>query len=45
MIRRSSMSRFPGSLARDVQLRGLNEVEGRPFMSAAELSVDTSTTK
>jgi hypothetical protein len=26
--------------ARFVQLRGLSEVEGRPFMSAAELSVD-----
>jgi len=28
--------------ARFVQLRGLSEVEGRPFMSAAELSVDAS---
>jgi cellulose synthase operon protein C len=34
---------LPGSLARYVQLRGLSEVEGRPFMSAAELSVDAST--
>ena len=33
---------LPGALARYVQLRGLSEVEGRPFMSAAELSVDTS---
>ena len=33
---------LPGSLARYVQLRGLSEVEGRPFMSAAELSIDTS---
>ncbi len=33
---------LPGSLARYVQLRGLSEVEGRPFMSAAELSVDAS---
>ena len=33
---------LPGSAARYVQLRGLSEVEGRPFMSAAELSVDTS---
>ena len=34
---------LPGTLARYVQLRGLSEVEGRPFMSAAELSVDTTT--
>ena len=27
-----------GPPARYVQLRGLNEVEGRPFMSAAEVS-------
>ncbi len=33
---------LPGSVARYVQLRGLSEVEGRPFMSAAELSVDAS---
>ena len=33
---------LPGSLARYVQLRGLSEVEGRPFMSAAEVSVDTT---
>jgi hypothetical protein len=36
---------LPGSLARYVQLRGLSEVEGRPVMSAAELSVDTSSQK
>ncbi len=30
-----------GPPARFVQLRGLNEVEGRPFMSAAEVSVET----
>ena len=40
----SSMSRFPARAARYVQLRGLSEVEGRPFMSAAELSIDTSRT-
>ena len=40
--RPSSMSRFPVRLARYVQLRGLSEVEGRPFMSAAELGVDAS---
>jgi beta-galactosidase len=33
---------LPGSRARYVQLRGLSEVEGRPFMSAAELAIDTS---
>ncbi len=33
---------LPGSRARYVQLRGLSEVEGRPFMSAAELSVDVA---
>ena len=33
---------LPGTLARYVQLRGLSEVEGRPFMSAAELSIDTT---
>jgi len=32
---------LPGTRARYVQLRGLSEVEGRPFMSAAELAVDT----
>ncbi len=36
---------LPGAFARYVELRGLSEVEGRPIMSAAELSVDTSTTK
>ena len=36
---------LPGSRGRYVQLRGLSEVEGRPFMSAAELSVDVSTPK
>ncbi len=30
-----------GPRARHVQLRGLGEVEGRPFMSAAELSIDS----
>jgi hypothetical protein len=33
---------LPGRRARFVQLRGLSEVEGRPIMSAAELSVDTA---
>jgi HEAT repeat protein len=33
---------LPGSVARYVQLRGLSEVEGRPFMTAAEVSVDAS---
>ena len=33
---------LPESQARYVQLRGLSEVEGRPFMSAAELSIDSS---
>jgi hypothetical protein len=34
---------LPDSLsARYVQLRGLSEVEGRPFMSAAELAIDSS---
>ena len=33
---------LPGPRARYVQLVGLSEVEGRPFMSAAELSIDTS---
>ena len=33
---------LPGSRARYVQLRGLSEVEGRPVMSAAELSVDVA---
>ena len=33
---------LPGARARYVQLRGLSEVEGRPFMSAAELSIDIS---
>ena len=36
---------LPGAFARYVELLGLSEVEGRPIMSAAELSVDTSTTK
>jgi endo-alpha-N-acetylgalactosaminidase len=31
-----------GARARFVQLRGLSEVEGRPVMSAAELSIDAS---
>jgi HEAT repeat protein len=31
-----------GPLARFVQLRGLSEVDGRPIMSAAELSIDAS---
>jgi HEAT repeat protein len=33
-----------GPPARYVQLRGLNEVEGRPIMSAAEVSVESRTT-
>ena len=33
---------LPGTPARFVQLRGLSEVEGRPVMSAAELSIDTT---
>jgi hypothetical protein len=33
-----------GSPARYVQLRGLNEVEGRPIMSAAEVSVESRST-
>jgi hypothetical protein len=33
---------LPVSRARYVQLRGLSEVEGRPFMSAAELAIDAS---
>ena len=33
---------FRATRARYVQLRGLSEVEGRPFMSAAELGVDAS---
>jgi cellulose synthase operon protein C len=33
---------LPGTLARYVQLRGVSEVEDRPFMSAAELSIDTT---
>ena len=33
---------LPAPIARFVQLRGLNEVEGRPFMSAAEVVVETS---
>jgi HEAT repeat protein len=32
---------LPGRAARYVQLRGLSEVEGRPFMSAAEVAVET----
>ena len=31
-----------GPPARYVQLRGLSEVEGRPFMSAAEVSVEVA---
>ena len=38
----SNMPRFQARRARYVQLRGLSEVEGRPFMSAAELSIDIS---
>jgi HEAT repeat protein len=34
---------LPGSSARFVQLLGLSEVEGRPFMSAAELAIDAAT--
>ena len=34
-----------GQPARYVQLRGLTEVEGRPFMSAAEVSVESRPTK
>src|SRR5207248_10791461 len=33
---------LPAPIARFVPLRGLNEVEGRPFMSAAEVVVETS---
>lgn len=33
---------LPGKVARYVQLRGLNEVEGRPVMSAAELVIDAT---
>jgi cellulose synthase operon protein C len=33
---------LPGARVRCVQLRGLSEVEGRPFMSAAELCIDAS---
>jgi HEAT repeat protein len=36
---------LPGPLARFVGLRGLNEVEGRPIMSAAEVSVDALASK
>jgi HEAT repeat protein len=32
---------LPSPRARYVQLRGLSEVEGRPFMSAAEVAVET----
>ena len=35
---------LPGTIARYVQLRGLSEVEGRPFMSAAEVSIETKPT-
>jgi hypothetical protein len=34
---------LPSSPARFVQLRGLSEVEGRPFMSAAEVVVESRT--
>ena len=33
---------LPSPRARYVQLRGLSEVEGRPFMSAAELSIEST---
>jgi hypothetical protein len=33
---------LPGRRGRYVELRGLSEVEGRPFMSAAELAVDVA---
>ena len=33
---------LPESQSRYVQLRGLSEVEGRPFMSAAEFSIDSA---
>jgi hypothetical protein len=33
---------LPGSVARFVRLRGLSEVNGLPFMSAAEVGVDSS---
>jgi HEAT repeat protein len=33
---------LPGSIARFVRLRGLSEVNGRPFMSAAEVVVDST---
>jgi HEAT repeat protein len=33
---------LPGKPARFVQLRGLSEVEGRPFMSAAEVTVEST---
>jgi hypothetical protein len=33
---------LPGARARYVRFRGLSEVEGRPFMSAAELVVDAA---
>jgi hypothetical protein len=33
---------LPGSSARFVQLRGLSEVNGQPFMSAAEVVIDVS---
>ncbi len=32
---------LPDTTARYVQLRGLSEVEGRPFMSAAEVSIES----
>ena len=41
MTQRLNMCRSPAPPARYVQLRGLSEVEGRPFMSAAEVSVET----
>jgi hypothetical protein len=33
---------LPGARGRYIELRGLSEVEGRPFMSAAEVAVDVA---